>query len=92
MIPEQKAVELVEKFKKYADKKARPSSLGNLGSIGGRGGITYNTKDILESSKQCGIIAVDEILDSYDKNKEVGNGLIPVYNFWEQVKEQIQKL
>jgi hypothetical protein len=38
MIAKEKALELVEKFKPYSDKGAKPSML----SIGGQRGINYN--------------------------------------------------
>jgi len=44
-------------------------------------------------AKQCALIAVDEILDSYTKEKSYGyiisDKIIP---YWQEVKEEIEKL
>jgi hypothetical protein len=51
----------------------------------------YNSKDQLrkypmcfDTSKQCALIAVDEILDSVGTNYSV--------NYWQEVKQEIEKL
>ena len=50
-------------------------------------------KDIkpIQSAKQCALIAVDEILDDdvYDMSEELFENRI---NYWEQVKQEIEKL
>ena len=43
-------------------------------------------------AKQCALICCETIIDSYEKNKHVDSSLIPVYNFWNQVKQSIPKL
>jgi hypothetical protein len=60
--------------------------------------IDYNLSEeysLLEKFvvKQCALIAVDEIIDSYTKEKSYGyivsDKIIP---YWEQVKQEIEKL
>lgn len=67
MTPEQKAEELVNKFK---------SSQSHDG---------YNDVRDIHASIRCALIAVDEIIE---------NGFNPQlqYNYWQEVKQEIQKL
>jgi hypothetical protein len=54
---------------------------------------SYNDVRDVFAAYRCAIIAVDEILDSYTKEKSYGyiisDKIIP---YWEQVKEEINKL
>jgi hypothetical protein len=71
---QQKAAELIEKFKEYAYANTRQDDY----SFGRQ--LQYN-------AKQCAIIAVDEILEAIDwhdhetPNKEI--------DFWQEVKKEL---
>lgn len=104
MSPKKKAEELVLKFMKHADKKARPSSIGNLAmsqgaSIGGllsnQSGITYNTKDLLQSAKDCSVIAVEEVIKECTDNLSISewsnqDKKLTVGEFWSAVLSEIK--
>lgn len=74
MTPQEKANELVEKFKEHSQ------LMIGYGGFSSRNG----------SAKQCALIAVDEILNMlvgiYDYDREV------LYPYWQQVKQEIEKL
>jgi len=76
MTPKEKAVELFSDYRYISSIPNAP--LGEL-------------KDYM--AKQCSLRAVNEILDSYGKEKSYGyiisDKIIP---YWEQVKEEINKL
>ena len=42
-----------------------------------------------ESAKECAVIAVDEILETLDKNLD--SSQFAVMNYWNDIKEEIQK-
>ncbi len=71
MTPQDKAKELVDKFR-----------------IISYGKYSIPTKN---KAKQCALIAVDEILDDdvYDMSQELFENRI---NYWEEVKQEIEKL
>ena len=49
-----------------------------------------NPTELAEQSKQCALICVDEILESHYK---VLVGVMPkTYDYWQEVKEEINKL
>lgn len=68
MTPKEKAVELVEKFKQFADSQLTYDS------------FEQDKETLLKNSKQCAIICVDEILKESEEQ----------YEYWQQVKEEIQ--
>lgn len=75
MNPQEKAKELIEKFKKIKR-------------------VHYVTKGKplpTSEAKQCALICVEEIISSYEKTKEADRSLIPVYNYWKSVKEELTK-
>jgi hypothetical protein len=81
MTPREKAKELVDKFKIYADDNYSDDTNPYYGQI------LANKRIVLHnSSKQCALIAVDEILDL-----SIGHfdDLHPFVNFWQQVKQEI---
>ena len=50
----------------------------------------YSEKDNLNKSKKCALICVDEILESHYK---VLIGVMPkVYDYWQEVKQEINKI
>jgi len=75
MTAQEKAKELVKKFKNFE----YPSTIGS----------EFNEihKNPFRVAKQCALIAVDEIMDSY-KSTNSHNG--SVYKYWQQVKEEIK--
>ena len=100
MSPQEKAKELVDKFMQYADKKARPSVMNNMFSQGSsmgallsnQSGVTYNTKDLIISAKQCALISVNEIVQAIDFDWIEVQNLDREHNYWENVKNEIERL
>ena len=83
MTPKEKAIELVDKF--YCKKDAI--------------GLTFNIN--WSNAKQCALIAVDEIIKQFVgvftlfKNAGILNTDVKDslnYNFWQEVKQEIEKL
>ena len=81
MTPKEKAKELVDKFLNqdinfpYIDSED--------GQCIGAGYMTYN------SAKQCALISVEMILETLDKNLD--SSQFAVMNYWNDIKEEIQK-
>ena len=79
MTPKEKAINLADKFMLR---------------------IVFNIKQnievsVIESAKQCALIAVEEILNSNPSYEDYGgNGWIIIDNseYWKEVKEEINKL
>ena len=80
MIPAEKAKQLVHKF--YF-------SLPNNGGFTG----PCNINDRWDEGKMCAMMTIDEIIDSYIKEKSYGyivsDKIIP---YWEEVKTEIEAL
>ena len=76
--PKDKAEELVEKYRGVAH-----SDFHNQ--------TGYDEAQREENQKQCALIAVDEILDDdvFDMSEELFEGRI---QYWEKVKQEIEKL
>jgi len=83
MIPAEKAKQLVHRF--YF-------SLPNNGGFTG----PCNINDRWEEGKKCATIAVDEIINSNPTSQLsdpfLGNRTYENVNYWEQVKQEINKL
>ena len=83
MNPEQKAKELVEKFREsiYTDYYENPDK------------NSYTYKKYLGKSKQCTFICVDEIIKTCNKIVQ-SNDVAPYYNekYWQEVMNEIEKL
>lgn len=80
MRPKEKAEELIQKFD-----KTTPDEGWFCPPIGYKTELKYNSYD---QAKQCALIAVDEILSA---NHIWYKGTIP-YNYWIEVKQEIEKL
>ena len=91
MTAKDKAIELVNKFRPYADKRARPTSLNLSGSSGG---ITFNTQDLMKSAKQCALIAAEELIVSFSDYKGMYDQdfFESEATYWNDVKNNIEKL
>jgi hypothetical protein len=77
MTPKQKSIELMNRFE-------HQDNLGICENTGIRG-IDY------EMAKQCALIAVDEIISELTKSVSPSvHGFR--HNYWEEVKQEIQKL
>jgi hypothetical protein len=76
MTPKEKAKELCDKFLRTYKVSLYPP---------------FNSAT--QEAKECALIAVDEIIDSYTKEKSYGyitsDKIIP---YWEEVKQEIEKL
>jgi hypothetical protein len=49
--------------------------------------------DFTQNAKDCALIAVDEIIDSYTKEKSCGYILSDkIISYWQRVKQEIQNL
>lgn len=78
-----KAIELVEKFKKHVNGYVGSSMLSN----------TEYPETILSNAKQCALICVDEIireLGEISTHKDVNDNM-PI-GYWQQIKQEIINL
>ena len=84
MTPKEKAKKLFDKFYQYANEEFEDNLNEYPGQV-----LSERRKVRKESSKQCALIAVDEIL-----NVTAGlNGWIGGFqSYWEEVKQEIEKL
>jgi vacuolar-type H+-ATPase subunit H len=83
MTPQEKAKELVDKFYQYANEEFDDKLNEYPGQV-----LSERRKIRKESSKQCAFIAVDEII-----NVTAGlKGWIDGFQYWEVVKQEIEKL
>ena len=78
MTPQEKAKELVDKFYQYANEEFDDKLNEYPGQV-----LSERRKIRKESSKQCALIAVDEILNVIDNFEMI---------YWEEVKQEIEKL
>ena len=82
MTPKEKAIELVDSFKF----ETKQSEIINDIILGDISVIFQHHK-----AKQCVLIAVDEIL-KFTYSLKFGNALSDELYYWEEVKQQIEKL
>lgn len=79
MIPKEKAKELVNKYCAYHFEQKKGSIIIDL-----------------EKAKQCALIAVDEILNDYSYMQNIRNANSNQIHsqriYWEEVKQEIEKL
>lgn len=80
MTAQDKAKELVKKYEDYVCGYIGSSMLTN----------TEYPEQILKHAKECAIIAIEEILKELESIDD-GQTSIP-YEYWEQVKNEIEKL
>ena len=74
MTPKEKAIDLVDKFEEYSESRRSES------------GRDFDKK---YCSKQCALVAVDEIIN----NVLIGIDLPSTWgNYWNKVKQEIEKL
>ena len=53
--------------------------------------IDIESKD--ECAKQCALIVVDEILKEYREDyEEINKDIYTIYSWWQEVKQEIEKL
>lgn len=77
MTPKEKAIELVNKFIEFT--RVFDDCSGWV--------------DDIISAKQCALIAVDEILNEYREDyEEVNKDIYTIYSWWQEVKQEIEKL
>ena len=80
MTPEQKAIDILEKLIPHVYNEYDGSD----------GGKVYNAK---RHTIQCALIVVDEIIDSYTKEKSYGYIISAVtIPYWQEVKNELEKL
>jgi len=86
MKPEEKAKQLVEKFKNHVNPYVGSGMLSN----------THDDETILWQSKECALIIVDEIeLYRSQLEKEYDEDFYHAYgieDYWQEVKKEIEKL
>lgn len=82
MKPEEKAKELVDKFREYVkDLVSKEYEL------------SYSREEETDNAKAASIICIDEIINQASGNiYTVGNNNLSNEEFWQQVKEEIKKL
>jgi len=82
MTPKEKAEKLIGKFKPLC------VNVKHTGILDGLATVMNDDFINLIASKQCALIAVDEIINSVD-NEHVSD----IFNdYWEEVKQEIEKL
>lgn len=82
MKPEEKVIELIQKFRIYVGS-----------SINDEGATVNNYLIGKKAAKACAIICIDEIINQASVNiYTVGNNNLSNEEFWQQVKEEIKKL
>ena len=92
MTPKEKAEELVKKYEDYVCGYVGSSMLTN----------TEYPEQILKQAKQCALIAVDEIIESEpilpnnskpfgEKIQSIRHNFIDANNFWQEVKNELNK-
>ena len=85
--PKEKAIELVNKFRTYADDNYADDTNPYHGQI------LANKRIVLHnSSKQCALIAVDEIINEYSNLPHFGELYLENIEYLEVVKQEIKKL
>ena len=88
MTPQEKAKELVDKFYQYANEEFEDKLNEYPGQV-----LSERRKIRKESSKQCALIAVDEIIESIPKEPSISTvQRIGSIMFWFEVKQEIEKL
>jgi hypothetical protein len=99
MTPKEKADELVKKYRQHVNSLC-PIHEGTV-PFEHDEWDEQNERVILTNAKQCALIAVDEIISNddpiryYKTNKgdlPYNGSLITIGNYWNHVKEEIQKL
>jgi|TARA_R110000868_G_scaffold348042_1_gene608974 hypothetical protein len=81
MTPQEKAIELINIFREFADGTDPETD-------------RYSPKIEKENGKKCALKAVDEIIYSYPTdpfNTLQPTGIVPL-NYWREVKNEIEKL
>ena len=80
MTPKEKAIELIDKYIPHT--RVFHEVLG--------------WEDYIDSAKQCALIAVDEIIETLNKDIRdidvVGNILLDLIEYWQEVKQEIEKI
>jgi hypothetical protein len=84
MTPKEKAIELIDKYKPFVYCYMGSGMLSN----------TYDEDVILNMSKQCALIAVDEIVkECYNWNgSDNVQWETKRFDYWNEVKQEIEKL
>lgn len=77
MNSKEKAIELVEKYKKHVNGFVGSSMLSN----------TEYPETILNNAKQCALICVDEIMEIKSVYHDTD-----LYDYWQNVKQEIENL
>jgi hypothetical protein len=75
MTPKEKAEQLIKRFSKFSWESQQNE---------------FVKESVLNSAKQCALIAVDEILKQYLEYR--GIDLQKSFDYWQQVKTEIEKL
>ena len=83
MTPQQKALELVDKYRGLVISAPYTDSED--------GSCIAETMMLTRSAKQCALIAVDEALDALIMESNIyGSDMIKVLNYYEDVKSELQ--
>ena len=72
--------------------KEKAKELVNKFAIYSEGGLDNSIQTILCNSKQCALIAVDEILQENSKRGGDNDEIVELEPYWKEVKEEIEKL
>lgn len=87
MKPKEKAKQLVDKMHLQMPVKIIPTASTRANELS----CNIDLKGSIENAKQCALIAVDEIINYLTTSLDVQTSLIAV-NYWQEVKQEIDKL
>lgn len=95
MTPKEKAEELVGKFKEYSQQSLDQNTINEfdirkIEYTGSRFGAMMRFSK-LYNAKQCTLILIDEMLNNFLSNRTTEYGR-ERYHFWQEVKQEIEKL
>ena len=82
MIPKEKAKQLIKKYKFYVNPYVGSGMLSN----------THDDDAILMRAKDCALILIVEILEGLDTIDPITDSLQEEEKYWNEVKEEINKL
>ena len=83
MTPKEKAKELVDKMHSQMPIKVIPIASTRENQLS----CNIDLKGSLKNAKQCALIAVDEILEALPEDYQND-----IWSYWQEVKEEIEKL
>ena len=81
MTPQEKAIELIDKYKNYA-----------LSTGVDENNLSFDDFLSFDDLKQCALIAVDYIITSNPHSNPFNTDVYSTMSYWQEVKQEIEKL